>query len=205
MFKIIEHVPCAELDDIERFQAIIQKAIDQGKVEEFAKFRKVSKAQLAKKRKRAEKEAIEAQEAKKKMDHEAQDMDALKSLIQNKQKDRLSNMINSLEEKYVNQEKERKKAAKGMILLIKNKRKELENKRTYHLLIFKDYKLVFLFPIWPRPRGNFCKCVGIFPILSSLKSLGIYEHAAIICERHNLKSLSGKLCGHFPHNFYRKT
>jgi DnaJ family protein C protein 9 len=111
MFKIIEHVPCAELDDIERFQEIIQQGIDQGKVEEFLKFRKVNKAQLAKKRKRAEKEAIEAQECKKEMEQKDQDMDALKSLIQSKQKDRLSNIINSLEEKYVNQDKKKKKTA----------------------------------------------------------------------------------------------
>ena len=117
MFKIIEHVPCAELDDIERFQTIIQQAIDEEKVQEFVKFRKVSKAQMAKKRKRAEKEAIEAQEVKKGMEQESQDLEALKSLIQNKQKDRLSSMISSLEEKYVDKEKELKKgASKGTLL-----------------------------------------------------------------------------------------
>lgn len=118
MFNIIDHVPCAELDDIERFQVIIQNGIDEGKVEEFPKFRKVSKAQLARKRKRAEKEAIQAEEAKKEMQQETQDLDALKSLIQNRQKDRLSNMINSLEEKYGNEKKNDKKIAdKGIFFL----------------------------------------------------------------------------------------
>ena len=118
MFKIIEHVPVAELDDIERFQVIIQDAISKGNVQEFPKFRKVGKAQLEKKRKRAAKEAIEAQElkmelkGKRKSDDQGEDhdMDALRALIQAKQKDRQSNLIASLEEKYLDQEKDRKRS-----------------------------------------------------------------------------------------------
>ena len=126
IFKIIDSVPCSELEDLDRFHDMIQAAIDAGEVQEYAKFKKVPARELKKRQKAAQSEAKQAEKALaelKAKNHaesdENLDADAeLKAMIQQKNKSRMESLVSSLEANYTDQKKKsgasskkRKKAA----------------------------------------------------------------------------------------------
>lgn len=122
MFKIIDTVPCSELSDLARFQDLIQKAIDGGEVQEYAKFRKVSERELKKKEKAALAEAKEAEQALKEIKKKSGSKgasskaetseDELRAMIMDKNKSRMDALVNNLEKKYAGK-KDAKSSPKG--------------------------------------------------------------------------------------------
>jgi len=99
MLKVIEAVPCSTLDDLSRFKEIVENGIAQGKVQEFAKFKKLTLAQLKKVKEKAKKEAKEAEKLLLEMKAEKADEDELKQMIQKRNQSRMDEMIQNLEEK----------------------------------------------------------------------------------------------------------
>ena len=105
MFKVIDSVPCSTLNDIERYQGIITSAIKSGEVQDFPKYLKINPKEFKKRQKQALKEAKEAeialQEMKKEsVDQEDLEQEELKKLIMTKNKQRMEDMVQNLEEKY---------------------------------------------------------------------------------------------------------
>jgi DnaJ family protein C protein 9 len=100
LLDIIDHVPLCSLDDLERFETLIQDAIEAGEVEKFKKFPTVNKRDLAKRKSQAKKEAAEAnklQKEKKKQETEAQNQVSLEAQLKKRNEERLNNLISKLE------------------------------------------------------------------------------------------------------------
>ncbi|XP_010162165.2 dnaJ homolog subfamily C member 9, partial [Antrostomus carolinensis] len=87
MDKIMESVLCVDYTDEPRIRKIIEKAIDSGEIPSYKSFVKESKQKMMARKRRAEKEAREAEKTKDELglgDRE----DDLKALIQSRNKDR---------------------------------------------------------------------------------------------------------------------
>uniref|UniRef100_A0A8C4J094 DnaJ homolog subfamily C member 9 n=1 Tax=Dromaius novaehollandiae TaxID=8790 RepID=A0A8C4J094_DRONO len=116
MDKIMESVLCVDYTDEPRIRKIIQEAIDSGELPAHKAFVKESKQKMSARKRRAEKEAKEAEKTREELglgDGE----DDLKALIQNRNKDRKKEMddfLAQLEAKYGNNSKKggKKTAAK---------------------------------------------------------------------------------------------
>ena len=131
MDAVYEEVMCSNvLEDDERFRKIIDEAIDGGEVERYGKYAKESKATRKKRTQRAKAEEAEAMElaeelgvkdklfgtgtksaggkAKKRGKEDGED--ALKALIQQRQKGRAENFMDNLEAKYGGGGKSKRKA-----------------------------------------------------------------------------------------------
>ncbi|KAF5867023.1 hypothetical protein ETB97_006869 [Aspergillus alliaceus] len=119
MDKIYESVMlCNVLDDDERFRAIIDRAIADGKAEKYKKYSEEPERKRQQRLKRAQKEAKEAEEAAKELEEKeeeakgtkakkgrkkktsAMDDNALMALIQQRQASRAESFFDRLEEKY---------------------------------------------------------------------------------------------------------
>ncbi|KAE8139972.1 DnaJ domain-containing protein [Aspergillus pseudotamarii] len=118
MDKIYESVMlCNVLDDDERFRAIIDKAIADGKVEKYKKYSEEPERKRQQRLKRAQKEAKEAEEAARELEEKeevkgakakkgkkkktsAMDDNDLVALIQQRQASRAESFFDKLEEKY---------------------------------------------------------------------------------------------------------
>ncbi|XP_068807132.1 dnaJ homolog subfamily C member 9 [Struthio camelus] len=116
MDKILESVLCVDYTDEPRIRKIIQEAIDSGELPAYNAFVKESKQKMSARKRRAEKEAREAEKTREELglgDGE----DDLKALIQSRNKDRKKEMddfLAQLEAKYGNNSKKggKKMAAK---------------------------------------------------------------------------------------------
>lgn len=120
MDAVFESVMCSEvLEDEERFKKIIDEAIEEGEVEEYARYKKEGKKSRERRKANAKKEEHEAREyaremgleeklfgkkdgGKKKSKNSTEDAgtDALKALIQQRQQSRAQNFFDDLEAKY---------------------------------------------------------------------------------------------------------
>ncbi|KAB8216065.1 DnaJ domain-containing protein [Aspergillus novoparasiticus] len=118
MDKIYESVMlCNVVDDDERFRVIIDKAIADGKVEQYKKYSEEPERKRQQRLKRAQKEAKEAEEAAKELEEKeevkqtkakkgkkkktsAMDDNDLVALIQQRQASRAESFFDKLEEKY---------------------------------------------------------------------------------------------------------
>lgn len=109
LLKLIEHVPLSTLADLDRFQKIIQDAIDAGTVPLIKPFPKINKKELAKMQREMEQEAKEAEEI---ASRDTGDMESLKKAIQRQSQQRSEALISRLEEQYVNDEDDSKASKK---------------------------------------------------------------------------------------------
>ncbi|KAE8144159.1 DnaJ domain-containing protein [Aspergillus avenaceus] len=127
MDKIYDSVMlCNVLDDDERFRAVIEQAIADGRVEKYKKYVEESEKKRQQRVKRAQKEAEEAEQLSKKLEKKKQTSkgakgkketatggDDLAALIRQRQNSRAESMFSRLEEKYgANQKKGTKRGAK---------------------------------------------------------------------------------------------
>lgn len=102
MDRIMESVLCVDYTDEPRVKKIIERAIDAGELPSYKAFVKESKQKMTARKRRAEKEAKEAEESRKELglgDGE----DDLKALIQSRNKDRKKEMddfLAQMEAKY---------------------------------------------------------------------------------------------------------
>ncbi|XP_064924272.1 dnaJ homolog subfamily C member 9 isoform X2 [Columba livia] len=106
MDRILESVLCADYTDEPRIRKIIEKAIDSGEVPSYKAFVKESKQKMSARKRRAEKEAREAEKTKEELGLGGED--DLKALIQSRNKDRKKEMddfLAQLEAKYGNDAK----------------------------------------------------------------------------------------------------
>ncbi|NWH57099.1 DNJC9 protein, partial [Geococcyx californianus] len=115
MGRIMESVLCADYTDEQRIRKIIEKAIDSGEVPSYKAFVKESKQKMMARKRRAEKEASEAEKIKLELGLGGED--DLKALIQSRNKDRqkeTDDFLAQLEAKYGNNTKKggKKTAAK---------------------------------------------------------------------------------------------
>ncbi|XP_010292430.1 PREDICTED: dnaJ homolog subfamily C member 9, partial [Phaethon lepturus] len=115
MDRIMESVLCVDYTDEPRIRKIIEKAITSGEVPSYKGFVKESKQKMIARKRRAEKEAREAETTKDELGLGGED--DLKALIQSRNKDRKKEMddfLAQLEAKYVNNAKKggKKTAAK---------------------------------------------------------------------------------------------
>ncbi|XP_009273381.1 PREDICTED: dnaJ homolog subfamily C member 9 [Aptenodytes forsteri] len=115
MDRIMESVLCVDYTDEPRIRKIIEKAIDSGEVPSYKGFVKESKQKMIARKRRAEKEAREAEKTKDELGLGGED--DLKALIQSRNKDRKKEMddfLAQLEAKYGNNAKKggKKTAAK---------------------------------------------------------------------------------------------
>ncbi|KFQ42104.1 DnaJ subfamily C member 9, partial [Nestor notabilis] len=115
MDRIMESVLCVDYTDEPRIRKIIEKAIASGEVPSYKGFVKESKQKTMARKRRAEKEAKEAEKTKEELGLGGED--DLKALIQSKNKDRKKEMddfLAQLEAKYTNNAKKggKKTAAK---------------------------------------------------------------------------------------------
>ncbi|XP_009883946.1 PREDICTED: dnaJ homolog subfamily C member 9 [Charadrius vociferus] len=115
MDRIMESVLCVDYTDEPRIRKIIEKAIDSGEVPSYKGFVKESKQKMLARKRRAEKEAREAEKTKDELGLGGED--DLKALIQSRNKDRKKEMddfLAQLEAKYGNNAKKggKKTAAK---------------------------------------------------------------------------------------------
>ncbi|NWI99051.1 DNJC9 protein, partial [Crypturellus undulatus] len=102
MDKIMESVLCAEYADEPRIRKIIQGAIDSGELPAYKAFVKESKQKMNARKRRAEKEAREAEKTREELGLGDDESD-LKALIQSRNKDRqkeMDNFLVQLEAKY---------------------------------------------------------------------------------------------------------
>ncbi|NWR71980.1 DNJC9 protein, partial [Centropus unirufus] len=103
MDKIMESVLCTDYTDEPRIRKIIERAIDSGELPSYKAFVKESKQKMMARRRRAEKEATEAEKAKEELGLGGED--DLKALIQSRNKNRKKEMddfLAQLEAKYRN-------------------------------------------------------------------------------------------------------
>uniref|UniRef100_A0A8C8BRK6 DnaJ homolog subfamily C member 9 n=1 Tax=Otus sunia TaxID=257818 RepID=A0A8C8BRK6_9STRI len=101
MDRIMESVLCVHYTDEPRIRKIIEKAIDAGEVPPYKSFVQESKRKMMARKRRAEKEAEEAQKTKDELGLGGED--DLKALIQSRNKDRKKDMddfLAQLEAKY---------------------------------------------------------------------------------------------------------
>ncbi|XP_064001091.1 dnaJ homolog subfamily C member 9 [Pogoniulus pusillus] len=115
MDRIMESVLCVDYTDEPRVRRIIEKAIDAGEVPSYKAFVKESKQKMTARKRRAEKEAEEAEKSKDELGLGGED--DLKALIQSRNKDRekaMDDFLAQLEAKYGSNAKKggRKPAAK---------------------------------------------------------------------------------------------
>ncbi|KFV16190.1 DnaJ subfamily C member 9, partial [Tauraco erythrolophus] len=115
MDRIMESVLCADYTDEPRIRKIIEKAIASGEVPSYKAFVKESKQKTMARKRRAEKEAREAEKTKNELGLGGEN--DLKALIQSRNKDRQKEMddfLAQLEAKYGNNAKKggKKTAAK---------------------------------------------------------------------------------------------
>ncbi|NWU73316.1 DNJC9 protein, partial [Pterocles burchelli] len=117
--RIMESVLCVTYADEPRIRSIIEKAIDSGEVPSYKAFVKESKQKKNARKRRAEKEAKDAEKAKEELGLGGED--DLKALIESRNKDRKKEMddfLAQLEAKYGNN------AKKGGKKTAANKRKK---------------------------------------------------------------------------------
>ncbi|ORZ33915.1 hypothetical protein BCR44DRAFT_1437293 [Catenaria anguillulae PL171] len=113
MDGILSEVPCSTVDDEDRFAALIREAIEQGKVEAYARFMHEDPKAKKKRKREAEREAKEAEEmarelglkdAKRaKKGAQADEEDALRQLIlrnQSRRANAFESMMDRIETKY---------------------------------------------------------------------------------------------------------
>ncbi|NXX93025.1 DNJC9 protein, partial [Centropus bengalensis] len=103
MDKIMESVLCTDYTDEPRIRKIIERAIDSGELPSYKAFVKESKQKMMARRRRAEKEATEAEKTKEELGLGGED--DLKALIQSRNKNRKKEMddfLAQLEAKYKN-------------------------------------------------------------------------------------------------------
>uniref|UniRef100_A0A8D0G656 DnaJ homolog subfamily C member 9 n=1 Tax=Sphenodon punctatus TaxID=8508 RepID=A0A8D0G656_SPHPU len=107
MDKIMGSVLCVDYTDEPRIRAIIQQAIDSGELPVHKAFIKESKQKMNARKRRAEKEAEEAEKTREELGLGEGD-DGLKALIQSRNKDRkreMDDFLAQMEAKYGNQSK----------------------------------------------------------------------------------------------------
>ncbi|KAM9379976.1 dnaJ homolog subfamily C member 9 [Phaethornis superciliosus] len=112
MDRIMDSVLCVDYTDEPRIRKIIEKAIDDGEVPSYKCFVKESKQKRTARKRRAEKEAREAEKTKEELG--LGDDDDLKALIQRRKEDRKKEMddfLSQLEAKYGNKGKKGGKKA----------------------------------------------------------------------------------------------
>ena len=115
MDSVYEQVMCSNvMEDDKRFRSIIDQAIKNGEAESYTAYTKESKTSIKRRVKRAKKEADEAMELAEELGvkdqlfgngtskpgRKAGGEDALKALIQQRQKGRADNFLDNLEAKY---------------------------------------------------------------------------------------------------------
>ncbi|NXT75733.1 DNJC9 protein, partial [Zapornia atra] len=103
MDRIMESVLCVDYTDEPRLRKIIEKAIDSGEVPSYQGFVKESKQKTVSRKRRAEKEAREAEKMKNELGLSGED--DLKALIQSRNKNRKKEMddfLAQMEAKYCN-------------------------------------------------------------------------------------------------------
>lgn len=111
MDAVYEGVMCSNvLDDDARFRGVIDEAIREGRVRAFKKYTGETEARRKKRVKAAKSEEAEAMVLADELGVQSQlfgkdkdggkDQDALKAIIQSRQKDRASDFLNNLEQKY---------------------------------------------------------------------------------------------------------
>jgi hypothetical protein len=105
----VDYVTCAELDDIDRFQKIIEEAIAAGEVSQFRAFPKINQRELETKRKQAIKEEKKVNAMG---NTDGDGLEALRVAIQSKGKSRMENIFTEMTGKYTNQSKSKKKNMK---------------------------------------------------------------------------------------------
>lgn len=120
MDQIMDNVLCCTLDDEERFIQTLQELINEGELPEFDSFTKESKKKKAARKRKAKKEEKEAEEMRKELsikapaEDEEDSANALATIIQRRQNQRMDTLMASLEAKYCQPKKTKKKGtAKG--------------------------------------------------------------------------------------------
>ncbi|XP_010116177.1 PREDICTED: dnaJ homolog subfamily C member 9, partial [Chlamydotis macqueenii] len=114
MDRIMESVLCVDYTDEPRIRKILEKAIESGEVPSYKAFVKESKQKATARKRRAEKEAREAEKMKDELGLGGED--DLKALIQSSNKDRkkeMDNFLAQLEAKYGNNAKKGGKKTAG--------------------------------------------------------------------------------------------
>ncbi|NXD78362.1 DNJC9 protein, partial [Halcyon senegalensis] len=110
MDRIMESVLCMEYADEPRIRRIIEAAIDSGEVPSYKAFVRESKQKINARKRRAEKEAREAEKTKEELGLGGED--DLKALIQSRNKDRqkqMDDLLAQMEAKYGKKAKNRGK------------------------------------------------------------------------------------------------
>ncbi|KAJ3104456.1 DnaJ sub C member 9 [Phlyctochytrium planicorne] len=108
MDSVLESVPLSSYEDEERFREIVSNAIDLDEVPKYKKFLVVDEAATLRRKKKAEKEAKEAEKAAAK--DQKKGMDDLQALIKGKKQDPFGGLIAKLERE---EEERRAKGGKG--------------------------------------------------------------------------------------------
>lgn len=121
LLAMIDIVPLSNVDDISRFQTLVESAISAGEVPKYAGFPKVKQADLNRKRRELarearEAEAIAAESRKRKGDD---DLAELAVTLQQNRQNRMEALTDSLEVKYLLNEQNQKKAKRSV-----NKKKQ---------------------------------------------------------------------------------
>ncbi|NXX86021.1 DNJC9 protein, partial [Urocolius indicus] len=114
MDKIMQSVLCMNYTDEPRVRKIVEKAIDAGELPPYKAFVKESKQKVAARKRKAEREAREAEKAKNELGLGGED--DLKALIQRRNQDRekeMDDFLAQLEEKYGNKPQKGKKTTAG--------------------------------------------------------------------------------------------
>ncbi|XP_020638843.1 dnaJ homolog subfamily C member 9 [Pogona vitticeps] len=107
MDKIMESVLCVDYTDEPRIRKIIQQAIDSGELPSYKAFVKESKQKINARKRRAEKEAKEAEKSREELGL-GEGEDDLKALIQKRNENRkreMDDFLTQMEEKYGNKAK----------------------------------------------------------------------------------------------------
>ncbi|RKP21593.1 DnaJ-domain-containing protein [Rozella allomycis CSF55] len=113
ILRIIDEIFFGDESQIDRYKAIINEAIEEGKVKKYRSFEKNIEEKLQKRRKNIEKEAKEAEEVAKKLGiSTVNNEDELVALIRSKnssKEDKFDSFLSNLEEKYAKPKSKRQK------------------------------------------------------------------------------------------------
>ncbi|XP_071824798.1 dnaJ homolog subfamily C member 9-like isoform X1 [Apostichopus japonicus] len=113
MDQIMANVLCCTADDEERFRQTLQELIESEELPEFDTFSKENKKKKSARKRKAKKEAKEAEEMKKEFYSKASIQEdsgnALATMIQSRQNQRMDSLMANLEAKYCQPKKTKKK------------------------------------------------------------------------------------------------
>ena len=111
MEKILENVLLATAEDEDRFRELLTAAIQKGELKSYKKFMNEPPSKAKARKRRADKEAIEAKELADELGIEnlkSNDDGSLRSLIQSRSKARMDDLISNLEAKYGPKQKKKR-------------------------------------------------------------------------------------------------